>query len=149
MVSPHLGLASASLTSKSIPFWGSQRAQPDGLQPRQASSSRHHSGHREIMRQEPALGIRPWMGCLGLVPWLALCPSLGAGHPQSIERHRERGSPGWEQTSASQGPWHRGQGMSQRLGRGGPPTPATLEGASALERRQKGKVRGFEDREGK
>lgn len=56
MVSPHLGLASTSLTSKSIPFWGSQRAQPDGLQPRQASSSRHQSGHCGIMRQELGTG---------------------------------------------------------------------------------------------
>lgn len=148
MVSPCLGLASASPTSKSIPFWGSQRAQPDGLQPRQASSSRSHNSHCGIMRQELALGIGPRMGCLGLAAWLALCPSLGAGHPQSTERDRAGGSSGWETTLPWAGPL--GQGHVTETGERGAACACHFgRGQWVGKRRQKGKKNRFEDWEGK
>lgn len=75
---------------KSLPFWGSQRAQPDGLQPRQASSPRHHSGHCGIMRLELgtghwATGWAAWGWCPG---WL--CPSPGAGQAEHRAGHSGR-----------------------------------------------------------
>lgn len=147
MVSPRLGLASAYLTSKSIPFWGSQRAQPDGLQPRQASSSRSHNGHRGIMRQELALGIGPRMGCLGLAAWLALCSSLGGGHPQSTEQDRAGGSSGWETNPHWAGPL--GQGHVTGTGERGAACACHFGRDQWVGEKTEGKESGFEDREGK
>lgn len=105
-------------------------------------------------------GVGHWacghrMDCLGLVPWLALCPSPGVGHPQSSELDRVRDSCGWVQAPHSSG--LSGQELIHRGGRERITgalrhlvLPSTsLEGVSGLEEREKGKVRGFEDQEGK
>lgn len=76
------------------------------------------------------------MGCLWLVPWLALCPSLGAGHPQRTELDMAGSPLDGDKNPCWVGP--SGQGHVHRdWEERGLPTPATLEGASRLERRQK------------
>lgn len=140
-----------SLTSKSTPFWGSRRAQPDGSQPRRASSARHH---RVTTAHGTGVGLGHRMGCLGGAPAGSL-PTLG--REQAIHRAWRRTGQRLLRVGANPAPQGcRTETRSRGLGRGrvvGPslPAPATCYFGrnSGLERKEKGKLRACEDYKGK